>query len=148
MKIVYFGDGNNIANSLCIIGDILNLNLVICCPKGYEPELKKLNLVNSNIVIENDPKKAVCNADVIYTDVWTSMGMEKQEKKRLKDFQGYQVNQDLTSLANESHLFMHCLPAHRDEEVSSELINSKKSVVWRQAQNRMYVQQAIILELL
>lgn len=144
MKIVYFGDGNNIANSLCIIGDILNLNLVICCPKGYEPELKKLNLVNSNIVIENNPKKAVGNADVIYTDVWTSMGMEKQEKKRLKDFQRYQVNQDLASLANKSHLFMHCLPAHLDEEVTSDVLHSKNSVIYKQAENKVYAAMAIL----
>ncbi|MBT3475457.1 ornithine carbamoyltransferase [bacterium] len=144
MKIVYFGDGNNIANSLCIIADILNLNLVICCPKSYEPDLKKLNLVNSNIIMENNPKKAVHKADVIYTDVWTSMGMEKQEKQRLKDFKDYQVNQDLTSLANKSHIFMHCLPAHIDEEVTLEVLHSKNSVIYKQAENKVYAAMAIL----
>jgi ornithine carbamoyltransferase len=144
LKIAYFGDGNNIANSLCIISDILKLNLVICCPKGYEPNLNSLNITGSNVSIDHNPETAIENADVIYTDVWTSMGMEKEEKKRLRDFKKYQVNKEITSNANSSHIFMHCLPAHIDEEVTLEVLNSKNSIVYEQAENKVYAAMAIL----
>ena len=144
LKIVYFGDGNNIANSLCVISDILKLNLVICCPKGYEPYLNSLNISDSNISIDHNPETAIENADVIYTDVWTSMGMEKEEKKRLRDFKKYQVNKEIASNAHPSHIFMHCLPAHIDEEVTSEVLNSKNSIVYEQAENKVYAAMAIL----
>lgn len=144
LKIAYFGDGNNIANSLCIISDILKLNLVICCPKGYEPNLNSLNISDSNVSIDHNPETAIENADVIYTDVWTSMGMEKEEKKRLRDFKKYQVNKEIASNANSSHIFMHCLPAHIDEEVTLEVLNSKNSIVYEQAENKVYAAMAIL----
>jgi ornithine carbamoyltransferase len=144
LKIAYFGDGNNIANSLCIISDILKLNLVICCPKGYEPNLNSLNITDSNVSIDHNPETAIENADVIYTDVWTSMGMEKEEKKRLRDFKKYQVNKEIASNANSSHIFMHCLPAHIDEEVTLEVLNSKNSIVYEQAENKVYAAMAIL----
>ena len=144
LKIAYFGDGNNIANSLCIISDILKLNLVICCPKGYEPNLNSLNIIGSNVSIDHNPETAIENADVIYTDVWTSMGMEKEEKKRLRDFKKYQVNKEIASNANSSHIFMHCLPAHIDEEVTLEVLNSKNSIVYEQAENKVYAAMAIL----
>ncbi|NSW88807.1 ornithine carbamoyltransferase [bacterium] len=144
LKIVYFGDGNNIANSFCIIAEILKLNLVICCPKGYEPDLNKLKIKSKNISIDNKPSNAVINANVIYTDVWTSMGMEKEEKKRLKDFKAYQVNKTLVKLADSSHNFMHCLPAHINEEVTSEILNSDNSVIYQQAENKVYTAMAIL----
>ena len=144
LKIVYFGDGNNIANSFCIISDILNLNLVICCPKKYEPNLRKLKINSKKITIENNPENAIKNADVIYTDVWTSMGMEKEEKKRLKDFKKYQVNNKLIRSARPSHIFMHCLPAHVNEEVTSSVLNSKNSVIYKQAENKVYTAMAIL----
>lgn len=144
LKIVYFGDGNNIANSLCLISDILNLNLVICCPKGYEPNLKRLKINNKSVSINKKPHDAIRDADVIYTDVWTSMGMEKEEKKRLKDFKDYQVNKEIVSLANSSHIFMHCLPAHIGEEVTSDVMNSDNSIIYKQAENKVYAAMAII----
>ena len=144
LKVVYFGDGNNIANSLSIIADILSINLVICCPKGYEPKFSSSNLKNSNVSIENNPMKAAVDADVIYTDVWTSMGMEKEEKKRKKDFKNYQVNEKIVSLASPSYVFMHCLLAHLNEEVSENVINSKNSVVYKQAENKVYAAMAIL----
>lgn len=144
LKIVYFGDWNNIANSLCLISDILNLNLVICCPKGYEPNLKRLKINNKSVSINKKPHDAIRDADVIYTDVWTSMGMEKEEKKRLKDFKDYQVNKEIVSLANSSHIFMHCLPAHIGEEVTSDVMNSDNSIIYKQAENKVYAAMAII----
>ena len=127
-----------------MIAEILNLNLVICCPKGYEPDLKKLKIKSKNISIDNKPSDAVMNAEIIYTDVWTSMGMEKEEKKRLKDFKGYQVNKKLVNLADPSHNFMHCLPAHVNEEVTAEILNSDNSVIYQQAENKVYTGMAIL----
>lgn len=144
IKLVYFGDGNNIANSLCIIADILDINLTICCPKGYEPKIKQLGLKKSNVSMENNPHKAAFEADVIYTDVWTSMGMEKEEKKRKRDFKNYQVNKKVADLAKPSYIFMHCLPAHINEEVTSDVINSKNSVVYKQAENKVYAAMSIL----
>ena len=148
LKIVYFGDGNNIANSLALIAKALNLNLIISCPKGYEPSNKILKLARKNLIIDNNPFTAAKNADVIYTDVWTSMGMEKEEKKRLKAFKDFQVNKNIVKLARKDFLFMHCLPAHVGEEVTQDVLNLKNSVVYRQAENKVYSAMAILDHLL
>ena len=148
LKIVYFGDGNNIANSLALIAKALNLNLIISCPKGYEPSNKILKLAGKNLIIDNNPFTAAKNADVIYTDVWTSMGMEKEEKKRLKAFKDFQVNKNIVKLARKDFLFMHCLPAHVGEEVTQDVLNLKNSVVYRQAENKVYSAMAILDHLL
>jgi len=136
LKIVYIGDGNNIANSFSLIADTLDLNLTVCTPKGYEP--------NSRTHYGSNPIEAAQDADVIYTDVWTSMGDEGEEKKRMKDFKNFQINSALTKLAKKDYIFMHCLPAHIGEEVTREIIESPNSVVYSQAENKRYTAMAII----
>tara|TARA_Y100000590_G_scaffold183205_3_gene208726 strand:+ start:969 stop:1850 length:882 start_codon:yes stop_codon:yes gene_type:complete len=136
LKIVYIGDGNNIANSLSLVADIMKLNLTICTPLGYEPKDKKYWIDN--------PKKALADADVVYTDVWTSMGSEGEELKRIKDFENYQINSESIRLANKDYSFMHCLPAHIGEEVTKDIIESSNSIVYQQAENKKYTAMAII----
>ena len=136
LKIVYIGDGNNIANSLTLAADIMKLNLTICTPLGYEPKDKKYWIDN--------PKKALADADVVYTDVWTSMGSEGEELKRIKDLENYQINSESIRLANKDYSFMHCLPAHIGEEVTKDIIESSNSIVYQQAENKKYTAMAII----
>lgn len=140
-KIVYVGDGNNVANSLALIARALRLDFTVSCPKGYELKLGEPK-------IEHDPKKAVEDADVVYTDVWVSMGDEKEKEKRLKDLAPYQVNGRLLSKAKKSCKVMHCLPAHRGEEITAGVLDGKQSIVFTQAENRMHTQNAILLKLL
>ncbi len=123
------------------------IDLVLACPKGYEPNSKIYKGVLSQgakINILSDPKTAVKNADVIYTDVWVSMGQEKEAEKRKKIFRAYQVNKKLLSLAKSDALVMHCLPAHRGEEITDEAIDSSQSVVFDQAENRLHTQKALL----
>ena len=127
------------------------LDFVCCCPKGYEPDQ---NLVDqaissgvSNITISNDPVSAVEGADVIYTDVWASMGQKEEAEERERVFKDFQVNSKLMSLTGKNTLFMHCLPAERDREVTDEVMESKNSIVFDQAENRMHVQNAIMIML-
>lgn len=160
IKLAYIGDGNNVCNSLLIIADKMGLNFVAACPPGYEPDtdiLKTAGLISdagtdgskekeglSSVKIVNDPKEAVRDADVIYTDVWTSMGQETEAKARLRDFSGFQVNQKLLDLAKPGALIMHCLPAHRGEEISADVLDGPQSVVFDQAENRLHVQKALL----
>jgi ornithine carbamoyltransferase len=155
LDFVYLGDGNNVCNSLLLGSAMVGMNIAVGCPEGYEPypkisakarELAKQN--NSKVIITSDPKDAVKNADVIYTDVWISMGDESEEGKRKEIFKPYQVNEDLTDLAKDDYIFMHCLPAHRSQEVTGGVIDSENSVIFDQAENRLHAQKAIILYLL
>ncbi len=139
LKMVFVGDGNNVARSLNELCKKTGIHFVLCCPKGYELEGAK---------VVYDPAKAVENADVIYTDVWTSMGQEAESKKRLKAFAKYQVNYSLVSKAKKDVLVMHCLPAHRGEEITDEVMESKNSIIFDQAENRLHVQKAILVKLL
>ena len=139
-KIVYVGDGNNVCNSLALIARALKLDFTVSCPKGYDPKLGKPT-------IERDPKKAVEDADIVYTDVWVSMGDEKEKAKRLKDLAPYQVNARLLSKAKKSCKVMHCLPAHSGEEITAGVLDGKQSLVFTQAENRMHTQNAILLKL-
>jgi len=155
IKFVYIGDGNNVCHSLMFASAKLGINLVIATPKGYEPnsEITKLALedakkTGAKIEIINDPNKAVENADVIYTDVWTSMGQEKESSKRREIFNPFQINPELVKRAKPDYIFMHCLPAHRGDEVVNEVIDSKNSVVFDQAENRLHVQKAILVKFL
>lgn len=150
-KLVYVGDGNNVCNSLLLICGALGMDMTVVGPEGYEPdkdivaEAKKLaNKHNSQIIITSDIKKAVANADAIYTDVWVSMGEENEAKERKNAFKDYQVNEELMSLANEDAIFMHCLPAIRGEEVSAEVIDGPHSVVFDEAENRLHAQKAVL----
>jgi ornithine carbamoyltransferase len=155
IKMAYIGDGNNVCNSLMFTAAKIGLNLTVATPKGYEPkdEIVKLAFEDAKktgieIDILNDPVMAAENADVIYTDVWASMGQEKQKAVRSKQFKKFQINSELVKLAKPDYIFMHCLPAHRGEEVSDEVIDSKNSVVFDQAENRLHVQKAILVKFL
>ncbi len=151
----YIGDGNNVCNSLLLISAKLGLNFNVATPKGYEPDKLLFNLTAKEaaangikIRLTNSPENAVKGADVIYTDVWASMGQEKEAAKRKNDFRKFQVTGKLVSLARKNCLVMHCLPAHRGEEISDDAIDGKHSVVFDQAENRLHVQKAILVKLL
>ncbi len=150
IDLTFIGDGNNVCNSLMIAAAKVGINLTVGSPKGYEPDKELVDEARSFITgvnklsVTNDPKKAVKGADVVYTDVWTSMGQEKETKKRLSDFKGYQIDEKLLKLASKDAIVMHCLPAHRGEEISAEVIDGPKSVVFDQAENRLHVQKALI----
>ncbi|MDL2246540.1 ornithine carbamoyltransferase [Methanobrevibacter sp. OttesenSCG-928-K11] len=150
-KLCFMGDGNNVCNSLLLISACLGMDMFVACPEGYEPNeeiIKKALDVSKNtgseIVITHDSKIAANNADVVYTDVWVSMGDEVEEAKRKKDLSKYQVNSELMKLANENAIFMHCLPAIRGEEVTSDVIDGNQSVIFDEAENRLHAQKAVL----
>lgn len=152
LKIVFVGDGgDNVLHSLMLAVGILGGKVVISSPKGYDPHPSVVKLFNEvaapnggSYEIERDPYKAVENADVVYTDVWVSMGQEKEREVRRRALEPYRVNADLMSRAKPDAIFMHCLPAHRGEEVTDDVIDGKWSVVWDQAENRKHAQKAIL----
>ncbi|MEW6008131.1 MAG: ornithine carbamoyltransferase [Candidatus Omnitrophota bacterium] len=155
VTLVYIGDGNNVCNSLIFACAKVGLNLKIATPKRYQPKLEVLaeakaitQGAGAKITLYNSPEEAVGDADIIYTDVWASMGQEKEARLRRKKFRGFQINSKLLSLAKKNCLIMHCLPAHRGEEITDEVIDSKNSIVFNQAENRLHVQKAILLKLL
>ncbi len=155
IKIAFIGDGNNMANSWLYAAALLGLNLSVATPVDLSPAgivVKEALEISRNtgakIEITPDPVKAVSQADVIYTDVWASMGEEEQKSKKHQLLYGYQVNETLTEKANEDFIFMHCLPAHRGEEVTEGIIDGEHSVVWQEAENRVYAQLAVIMKLL
>jgi len=144
INISYIGDANNIAISFAKIARILKLKFTFCCPKKYSKPLAKIINDKTGLSLTADTNEAFYNADVIYTDVWTSMGMEKENAIRLKDFKKYQVTKILMEKTSNKSVFMHCLPAHIGEEVTSDVINSDKSIVYQQAENKLYSAMAII----
>jgi ornithine carbamoyltransferase len=154
LLMAYIGDGNNVANSLIEACAKVGMNLALACPKGYEPDpgiLKRASehaaKSGAEIKVVRDPYDAVKGADVVYTDVWASMGQEAEQEKRAKAFKGYQINTKLLKAAGSGPLVMHCLPAHRGEEITAEVIDSPHSIIFDQAENRLHTQKAI-LELL
>jgi len=151
LKLAYIGDGNNMAHSLMFGAAKTGMHIYICSPSGYEPdsEITRLSRLDAaktgaSITIESDPVQAVENADIIYTDVWTSMGMEEEQEERLKSFSRYQVDGSLVEKAKEDVLVMHCLPAHRGEEITDDVIDGPHSIVFDQAENRLHLQKAIM----
>jgi ornithine carbamoyltransferase len=148
LKVAYVGDGNNVANSWINGALRLGFDLWLACPKGYEPDEAILSRAqakgSSQIALTHDPKEAVEGAHVVNTDVWASMGQEGEREKRITAFQGYQVNADLLRGAQEDVLVMHCLPAHRGEEITDEVMDGPHAVVFDQAENRLHVQKAIL----
>lgn len=155
VNLSYIGDGNNVCHSLLLGCAITGMNMKIATPKGYEPKKEILNsAVNiskntgSKIILTNKPEEAVKDADFLYTDVWISMGYEKEKEKRIKAFKEYQINKKLLANAKKDTKIMHCLPAHRGMEITSEVLDSKNSIVWDQAENRLHAQKAILLKLL
>jgi len=149
-KVAYIGDGNNVLHSLIYAVSKIGINLTIATPKGYEPkkEILDYGIEKSKVQLLKDPVEAVEDADIIYTDVWTSMGQEREKRKRLKRFKKFQVNDGLLSHAKKNCLVMHCLPAHRGEEITDSVIDGPNSIVFDQAENRLHVQKAILLLLI
>ncbi|MCK9410470.1 MAG: ornithine carbamoyltransferase [Bacteroidetes bacterium] len=152
VKVAYVGDGNNIVNSWLELASIIPIHLTLAIPFGYEPDTETLNkAVNakvSKIEIIRDPRSAVNKADVVYTDTWTSMGQEQEKTKRIFDFWEYQVNGSLLRQAKKDVIVMHCLPAHRGEEITDEALDGPQSVVNDQAENRLHIQKAIMATLI
>lgn len=151
IKLAYIGDGNNVAHSLMIVCTKLGIDISLACPSGYLPKEDIITLCvqysdesGAKLEISADPFIAAKNADFIYTDVWTSMGQEAETLKRLKIFAPYQVNEQLFSYAKPDASFLHCLPAHRGEEVTSGIIDSPRSLVFEQAENRLHAQKAVM----
>ena len=148
--LAFIGDGNNVAHSLILCGALLGVEVRIACPKGYEPNpliVKKAREIYKNhdlLKITNDPVTAVSGANVLYTDVWSSMGEENQKEQKDKEFIGFTINTDLLNKANREAIVLHCLPAYRDKEITDEVIDSKNSRIFQQAENRMHVQQALL----
>ena len=151
LRLAYVGDGNNVAHSLLYGCSKVGMNITLGCPKGYEPDPKVVEQAREEakrtgceVKVTHDPKEAVKGADVVYTDVWASMGKEKEREERIKVLKPYQVNPQLVKAAKEDYIFMHCLPAHRGEEVVDEVADSKNSVIFDQAENRMHTQKAVM----
>ena len=155
LKVAYIGDGNNVAHSLVIACAHVGMDIVVASPKGYECDAQIINQAKAiaatngcTVTLVENPVLAVKNADVIYADVWTSMGQEEETAQRLKDFTGYQINDDLVAHAKKDYVFLHCLPAHREEEVSTSVIDGPNSHIYAQAENRLHAQKAVLVSLL
>ncbi|MEP6991777.1 MAG: ornithine carbamoyltransferase [bacterium] len=149
-KVAWIGDGNNMANSWINAAYRLGFELTLACPEGYEPadHLLARAREHATITLTRDPREAVAGAHVVNTDVWASMGQEDEQKKREKDFAGYTVNAAMMALAAPDAIFLHCLPAHRGEEVSADVIDGPQSRVWDEAENRLHIQKAIMAVLM
>jgi len=144
ITIAYIGDGNNVCNSFIAASTILGFKLSIATPKGYEPDRSYLSRA-STVMLTTQPEEAIAHADVIYTDVWASMGQEHEAVARKKKFAPYQINPKLLAHAKKDYLIMHCLPAHRGEEITSDVLDGPNSVVLDQAENRLHVQKGILV---
>ncbi|MCI3921311.1 ornithine carbamoyltransferase [Paenibacillus sp. TRM 82003] len=155
LKIAYVGDGNNMVHSLMVGAAKLGMHIAVASPAGYEPDAEVAGIARETAAATGgkytfhyDPKEAVAGADVIYTDVWASMGMESEQQEREQAFKSFQVNAELTQHAKPDYVFLHCLPAHRGEEVSAEIIDGDRSFVFDQAENRLHAQKAILVSLM
>ena len=145
LRLAYIGDGNNVCNSLLLGAAATGMDMSVACPKGYEPNseilsraLANAKLTGSSLNVTDTPKNAAKDADILYTDVWISMGEEAEVQKRMKDFNGFQINSDLLKVARRDAVVMHCLPAHRGLEITDDVIEGKQSIVWRQAENKLH----------
>ena len=150
LKLAFIGDGNNMANSL-IVGCIkVGMEIAIACPMGYEPdeEIVKWAMQEGKLTITTDPMVAVEGADAVYTDVWASMGQESEAQMRKNAFEGYQVNAELMAKANEGAMVLHCLPAHRGEEITAEVLEAHANEIFEEAENRMHAQKAVLVTLM
>ncbi|WP_294744434.1 ornithine carbamoyltransferase [uncultured Exiguobacterium sp.] len=153
--LTYIGDGNNMAHSLMIGGALSGMEVRICAPATYAPDPQVVHEAQviaketgGNIIVMTDPEEAASGADVVYTDVFASMGQEEEATMRLQAFEGYQVNANIMDQANDKAIFLHCLPAHRGEEVTVDVIDGKQSVIFDQAENRLHAQKALLVTLL
>jgi ornithine carbamoyltransferase len=147
LKVVYLGDGNNVCASLMVACAKLGTDFVAATPPGYEPDEEAVRVAREaggNVDLTDDPQAAVGRADVLYTDVWTSMGQDDERERRLKDLAGYGIDADLVARANEDAIVLHCLPAHYDEEITEDVLYGPHSAVWDQAENRLHAQKALM----
>ncbi len=151
LKYAWVGDGNNVCNSAILGCTLVGIEIAVACPPGYEPDpeiVKQARRLGGKVTVTNDPAEAAKDADVLYTDVWVSMGDEDEREKRLRDLAPYQINTQLVNLARQDAIVMHCLPAHRGEEISAEVMDGPHSVVFDQAENRLHAQKALLLRLM
>ncbi len=153
LTLTFVGDGNNVANSLILCGALLGVEVRVASPKGYEPNsdiIKKAKEINNNddlLKITNDPQLAAKGANILYTDVWSSMGEENEKEEKEKAFLGFSIDENLLSQASDNAIVLHCLPAYRSKEITEEVIESKKSRIFDQAENRLHVQQALLAKM-
>jgi ornithine carbamoyltransferase len=150
-RLAWIGDGNNVCHSVVLVGALLGASMVIACPPGYEPDkrvLEQARRVGGSVEVTEDARRAATGADVLYTDVWTSMGQEAEKTKRQEAFSRYQVNDTVLGFAKPSAVVMHCLPAHRGEEITDQVLDGPRSIVLDQSENRLHAQKAVILDLL
>jgi ornithine carbamoyltransferase len=151
MKLAWVGDGNNVCHSVILLGAMLGARIAVACPPGYEPDAAvqaRARAMAPAFEVTEDAKAAATGADVLYTDVWTSMGQEKERETRLEAFSRYQLNETILGFAKSSALVMHCLPAHRGEEITDAVLDGPRSIVLDQAENRLHAQKAVILQIL
>jgi ornithine carbamoyltransferase len=151
IRLAWVGDGNNVLHSLMLVGALLGATIVMACPPGYEPDprvLAQARRLGGSVEVTEDARKAATGADVLYTDVWTSMGQEAERETRLEAFSRYQINDTLLGFAKPAALVMHCLPAHRGEEITDSVLDGPRSIVLDQSENRLHAQKAVILDLL
>ena len=151
LRVAWIGDGNNVCNSLILASAITGMRLSVACPAGYEPDqpvLRHASELGGDVTVVNDPAEAAAGVDVLYTDVWVSMGDEKEEQERLRDFDGFQINNALLDRAKPDCIVLHCLPAHRGQEITGEVMNGVHSAVLDQAENRLHVQKALLAMLM
>jgi ornithine carbamoyltransferase len=147
VKVVYLGDGNNVCASLMVAAAKLGMDFVASTPPGYSPDEEALNIARetgASVELVDDPRVAVADADVLYTDVWTSMGQEEERERRLNDLAGYGIDRDVVGLASTAAIVLHCLPAHYGEEITEEVLYGPQSAVWDQAENRLHAQKALM----
>ncbi|MGE5743631.1 MAG: ornithine carbamoyltransferase, partial [Gemmatimonadota bacterium] len=149
-RVAWIGDGNNMANSWLEAAEVLGFELRLACPEGYEPNREKFERAarHARVTVTEVPEEAVEGAHVVNTDVWASMGQETEAEARRNAFRGYTVDAELMKLADPGAIFLHCLPAHRGEEVSAEVIEGRQSRVWDEAENRLHVQKALLATLM
>jgi ornithine carbamoyltransferase len=150
LKMTFIGDGNNMANSLMVGAMKMGMQFAIACPKGYEPDSALMAWAKKEGVftMTTDVKEAIADADVVYTDVWASMGQEEERAKRMKDFEGYQVNSENLALAKKDVMVMHCLPAHRGEEITEDVFEAHANEIFDEAENRLHAQKAVMVKLM
>jgi len=151
IRLAYIGDGNNVCHSVMLMGALLGTSMVVACPPGYEPDQgvqATVRRLGGKLQVTHDPREAANGSDVIYTDVWVSMGQEAERVQRLEAFGRYQINETVMGFAKPSAVLMHCLPAHRGEEISDAVLDGPRSIVLDQAENRLHAQKAVIFDLL
>ncbi|MBE0516356.1 MAG: ornithine carbamoyltransferase [Methanophagales archaeon] len=151
VTVAWLGDGNNVCNSLIGGAAITGMKMRVACPKGYEPDgriVERAKRMGGEVLITENAEEAAGDADVLYTDVWVSMGDEEERDKRKRDLKNYQLNEDLVTVAKEDALIMHCMPVHIGEEITEGVLNSENSVIFEQAENRLHAQKALLLKLL